>query len=49
MMEAQITQSRIVYLEGVIEDKKSKGEPHSKESQDLFSAITRLNELVAGI
>lgn len=49
MMEAQITHSQIVYLEGVIEDKRSKGEPHAQESQDLFSAITRLNDLVAGI
>ena len=49
MREAQITHSQIVYLEGVIEDKRSKGEPHAQESQDLFSAITRLNDLVAGI
>ena len=48
-MEAQITHSNIVYLEGVIEDKRSRGEPHAQDEQDLFSAITRLNELLAGI
>lgn len=49
MMEAQLTQSQIVYWESVIEEKRRKGEAHSRESQNLFSAITRLNQLVSGI
>lgn len=49
LMEAQLMQSQIEYYREEIEGRKSRCEPYDDLSQRMFSAITRLNQLLAGI